>query len=190
MPFGLCNAPSTFQASMNTILKPLLRRFVLIFFDDILVYFKTIEEHKKHSRVVMKILEEHHFFIKASKCAFMEKELEYLGHFISGEGVKVDQRKIEAMVDWPLPKDVSAFRGFWGLVGYYRQFAKNYGLIAKPLTSLLKKDNFEWTQEAREAFEELKRAMTVTTMLALPNFEKPFEVYTDASGEGIRAVLV
>ncbi|XP_042984723.1 uncharacterized protein LOC122313630 [Carya illinoinensis] len=142
MPFGLCNAPSTFQAAMNTIFKPLLRKFVLVFFDDILVYSKTIEEHKSHLRIVMKILEEHHFFIKASKCAFMKKKLEYLGHFISGEGVKVDQRKIEAMVDWPLLNDISALRGFLGLTVYYRQFMKNYGLIAKPLTSLLKKNNF------------------------------------------------
>ncbi|XP_040998183.1 uncharacterized protein K02A2.6-like [Juglans microcarpa x Juglans regia] len=94
MQFGLCNAPSTFQAAMNTIFKPLLRKFVLVFFDDILVYSKNIEDHKLHLKVVMKILEEHHIFIKVSKCAFMEKELEYLGHFISGEGVKVDQRKI------------------------------------------------------------------------------------------------
>ncbi|KAF5475403.1 hypothetical protein F2P56_007209 [Juglans regia] len=113
----------------------------------------------------------------------MEKELEYLEHFISGEGVKVDQRKIKAMVDWPLPSDVSALRDFLGLIGYYRQFVKNYGLIAKPLTSLLKKENFAWTQEAREAFDELKRAMTTTPVLALPNFEKAFEVYTDASAE-------
>ncbi|XP_040987625.1 uncharacterized protein LOC121235342 [Juglans microcarpa x Juglans regia] len=159
MPFGLCNAPSTFQAAMNTIFKPLLRKFVLVFFDNILVYSKTVEDHKLHLKIVMKILEEHHFFIKASKCTFMEKEHEYLGHFISGEGVKVDQRKIEVMVDWPLPMDVSALRGFLGLTGYYRRFVKHYGLIAKPLTSLLKNDNFEWTQEAREAFEELKRAI-------------------------------
>ncbi|XP_042948527.1 uncharacterized protein LOC122281239 [Carya illinoinensis] len=185
MPFGLCNAPSTFQAAMNTIFKSLLRKFVLVFFYDILVYSKTIEEHKSHLRIVMKILEEHHFFIKASKCAFMENELEYLGHFISGEGVKVDQRKIEAMVDWSLPNDISTLRGFLGLTGYYRRFVKNYGLIAKPLTSLLKKDNFVWIQEARGAFDELKRDMTTTPVLSLPNFEKPFEVYTDASGEGI-----
>ncbi|KAF5481396.1 hypothetical protein F2P56_002050 [Juglans regia] len=163
---------------MNTIFKPLLRKFVLVFFNDILVYSKTVEDHKLHLKIVMKILEEHRFFIKASKCALMEKELEYLGHFISGEGVKVDQRKIEAMVDWPLPNDVSTLRGFLGLTGFYGRFVKHYGLIAKPLTSLLKKDNFEWTQEAREAFDELKRAMTTTPVLALPNFEKPFEVYT------------
>ncbi|XP_042976318.1 uncharacterized protein LOC122307482 [Carya illinoinensis] len=106
MPFSLCNAPSTFQAAMNSIFKPLLRKFVLVFFDNILIYSKTIEEHKQHLEKVLTILEEHQFFIKATKCAFMKKELEYLGHFISGDGVKVYHRKIEAMVDWPLPKDI------------------------------------------------------------------------------------
>lgn len=120
----------------------------------------------------------------------MEKELEYLGYFISKEGVKVDQRNIEATVDWPLPKDISALRGFLELTGYYRRFFKGYGLITKLLASMLKNDNFEWTVEARDAFEELKRAMTRTLVLALPNFEKPFEVYTDASNEGIGVVLV
>ncbi|XP_042942850.1 uncharacterized mitochondrial protein AtMg00860-like [Carya illinoinensis] len=166
MLFGLCNAPSMFQVAMNIIFKLLLRRFVLIFFDDILVYSKSVEAHKEHLSVVMRILEDYHFFIKVSKCTYIEKELEYLGHFISGEGVKVDQRKIEAMVNWPLPKDESALRGFLCLTRYYRRFVKNYELMAKALNSLLKKDNFEWTQEAREAFEDLKRAMTNTLVLA------------------------
>ncbi|KAF5468711.1 hypothetical protein F2P56_012852 [Juglans regia] len=175
---------------MNCIFKPLLWKCVLVFFDDILVYSKTIEEHKQHLEKVLTILEEHHFFIKVAKCAFRKKEFEHLGHFISGDGVKVDKRKIEAMVDWPLPKDISALRGFLGHTGYYRRFVKGYGLIAKPLITMLKKDSFEWTIEAREAFEELKQAMTKTPVFVLPNFEKPFEVYTDASNEGIEDVLV
>ncbi|XP_038979199.1 uncharacterized protein LOC120109538 [Phoenix dactylifera] len=190
MPFGLCNAPSTFQATMNEVFRPYLRKFMLVFFDDILVYSHSMEEHVKHLEVVLSILEKHHFYIKPSKCAFAQKELEYLGHIISGEGVKVDQRKIEAMVDWPLPKNISALRGFLGLTGYYRRFVKNYGLIARPLTSMLKKGEFEWTPESREAFDNLKRAMTQTPVLALPDFSIPFEVYTDASGDGIGAVLV
>ena len=190
MPFGLCNAPSTFQAAMNAIFRPYLRKFVLVFFDDILIYSRSMEEHLLQLELVLGVLEQHHFFIKMSKCDFVQGELEYLGHIISGNGVKVDARKIEAMVDWPLPNDVSALRGFLGLTGYYRRFVKNYGLIARPLTTMLKKDNFEWTDEARKAFEDLKRAMTNTPVLALPNFQKPFEVYTDASGDGIGAVLV
>ena len=190
MPFGLCNAPSTFQAAMNEVFKPFLRKFVLVFFDDILVYSTSLEEHIGQLQVVLGLLEQHHFFIKLSKCEFVQRELEYLGHIISGEGVKVDPKKIEAMVDWPLPANITALRGFLGLTGYYRRFVKGYGLIAKPLTSMLGKKKLEWNDGAKGAFEELKRAMTHTPVLALPNFEKPFEVYTDASGEGIGAVLV
>ncbi|KAK0595099.1 hypothetical protein LWI29_003584 [Acer saccharum] len=149
-----------------------------------------MEEHLEQLELVLGILEQHLFFIKMSKCDFVQEELQYLGHIISSAGVKVDPRKIEAMVDWPLPKDVSTLRGFLGLTGYYRRFVKNYGLIAKPLTAMLKKDSFEWTEEAKKAFEDLKRAMTQTPVLVLLDFEKPFEVYTDASGEGIGAVLV
>ncbi|KAL5813527.1 hypothetical protein ACOSQ3_024281 [Xanthoceras sorbifolium] len=151
MPFGLCNAPSTFQAAMNEIFRPHLRRFVLVFFDDILIYSKSMEEHLSHLEIVLEILGHHQFYIKMSKCEFVKDELEYLGHFISEKGVKVDTRKVEAMVDWPLPKDVSALRGFLGLTGYYRRFVKHYGLIARPLTNMLKKDNFEWTDEAKLA---------------------------------------
>ncbi|XP_038989888.1 uncharacterized protein LOC120113137 [Phoenix dactylifera] len=189
MPFGLCNAPSTFQAAMNQVFKPHLRKFVIVFFDDILIYSKTLEEHMRHLDLVLHTLEEHHFFIKPSKCAFVQTELDYLGHVVSGDGVRVDTRKVEAMTDWPLPKDISALRGFLGLTGYYRRFVKGYGLIAKPLTAMLKKDGFAWTPAARQAFEDLKRAMTQTPVLALPDFNTPFQVFTDASNEGIGAVL-
>ncbi|KAL5765479.1 hypothetical protein ACOSP7_016096 [Xanthoceras sorbifolium] len=103
-----------------------------------------MEEHLSHLEVVLEILGQHQFYIKMSKCKFVKDELEYLGHFISKKRVRVDVRKVEAMVDWPLPKDVSALRGFLGLTGYYRRFVKHYGLIARPLTNMLKKDNFKW----------------------------------------------
>lgn len=136
MPFGLCNAPSTFQAAMNLVFKAYLRDFILVFFDDILVYSKTWDGHLMHLRTTMGILAAHEFFIKPSKCAFGQKEVEYLGHIITCEGVRVDPKKIEAMVRWPIPKNVTALRGFLGLTGYYRKFARDYGAIAKPLTQL------------------------------------------------------
>lgn len=107
MPFGLCNAPSTFQALMNSIFRPYLPKFVLVFFDDILVYSRSDAEHLEHVRTVLTILSDNSLFVKLKKCEFGKKELEYLGHIISGEGVKVDQSKIQAMTDWPAPTTIT-----------------------------------------------------------------------------------
>lgn len=142
------------------------------------------------NKKVLTVLEEHHFFIKAARCAFIENELEYLSHFLSRDGAKVNQIKLYAMVDWPIPKDISTLREFLKLTDYYRRFVKRYGLITNPLTSMLKKDSFEWTTKVQEAFEELKRVMTKTPILVLPNFERAFEVYINTSNEGIGVVLV
>ena len=130
MPFGLCNAPSTFQAIMNSIFRPYLRKFVLVFFDDILIYSPNLSMHLKHVTKAFEILRQHQFFVKISKCAFGLQELEYLGHIVTSQGVKVDQNKITAMLNWPRPTNVSELRGFLGLTGYYRKFVRNYGLIA------------------------------------------------------------
>lgn len=189
MPCGLCNAPSTFQAAMNEVFRPYLRKFLLVFFDDILVYSRKWEEHMFHLRIVFQILSERKFFVKLSKCVFGAREVYYLGHIISHERVRVDNRKIEAMQSWPKPKTITELRGFLGLTGYYRKFVQNYGLIAEPLTNLLKKGNFLWNPKAEQAFEELKRAMITTPVLALPNFSEIFVIETDASDYGIGAVL-
>ncbi|KAL2232627.1 UNVERIFIED_CONTAM: Transposon Ty3-G Gag-Pol polyprotein [Sesamum indicum] len=167
MPFGLCNAPSTFQALMNSIFEPYLRKFVLVFFYDILIYSKTWEEHLRHI-----------------------SEVEYLGHIISMEGVATDPQKIESMINWPIPTSVKALRGFLGLTGYYRKFIRNYGIISKPLTALLKKDAFKWNEEAETTFNQLKEVMTTSPVLAMPNFSQPFTVETNACGSGIGAVLM
>ena len=142
MPFGLCNAPSTFQSLMNHLLKPYLRKFVLVFFDDILIYSLTWEKHLQHVDLLLPLLLTHNLFFKLSKCSFGMKEVEYLGHIVGREGVKVDPKKIQAMQDWPQPKTLKSLRGFLGLIGYYHKFVHNYGRIARPLTQLLKKNSF------------------------------------------------
>ncbi|KAH9670785.1 hypothetical protein KPL70_017109 [Citrus sinensis] len=130
MSFGLCNAPSTFQAIMNSIFRPYLRKFILVFFDDILIYNPSWRSHLTHVKQAMEVLKQHQFFLKANKCTFGQQELEYFGHIITSHRVKVDETKIAAMVSWPQPKNISELRGFLGLTGYYRKFVQGYGVLA------------------------------------------------------------
>lgn len=190
MPFGLVNAPSTFQGLMNSVFRDLLRKFVLVFFDDILIYSQTWEDHLRHVQHVFELLREHGQILKPTKCSFGKKEVGYLGHVISREGVKVDQTKIEAVTTWPRPSTVRAVRGFLGLSGYYRKFIQDYGVIAAPLTQLLKKAGFHWSEEAENAFISLKKSLSESPVLALPDFTKSFIIECDASGSGIGAVLL
>jgi hypothetical protein len=129
MPFGLTNAPATFQQLMNSVLAPVLRKFVLVFFDDILIYSKSFTEHISHLKQVFQLLKSNNLFAKVSKCTFATEKVDYLGHLISSKEVATDPKKIEAIINWPSPENVTQLRGFLGLTGYYRRFIKHYGII-------------------------------------------------------------
>ncbi|KAD7117887.1 hypothetical protein E3N88_05155 [Mikania micrantha] len=189
MPFGLTNAPSTFQRLMNDIFRPFLRKFVLVFFDDILIYSPTWDEHLSHLRLVFQSLLNNKLVAKLSKSLFGQTTVGYLGHVISAHGVAVDPDKIACIRDWPTPKTVKDVRSFLGLSGYYRRFIHHYASVAGPLSDLLRKDKFLWTSIQEEAFKKLKQLLSSTPVLRLPDFSKPFTVETDASGTGIGAVL-
>jgi transposase InsO family protein len=191
MAFGLSGAPGTFLKAMNTTLAPLLRRCVLVFFDDILIYSRSFEDHLDHLQATFALLRQDQWLVKRSKCAFGQRQLRYLGHIISESGVATDPAKISAVLQWPSPTSVKELRSFLGLAGYYRRFVRNFGIIAKPLTDLLRKGTlFIWTLDHQQAFEVLKTALTSAPVLALPNFQIPFVIETDASGVGIGAVLM
>jgi hypothetical protein len=190
MPFGLCNSPSTFQSLMNHVFCHFLCHFVLVFFDDILIYSKTSTYHLAHMDRVLHLLSQHQLFLKQSRCAFGASEVEYLSHLVGKYGVRVDPKNIEAMQDWPHLKTLKSLRGFLGLTGYYHKFVKNYGKIPTPLNALLKNNSFTWTPAAAQAFQTLKMAMCTTLVLTLPDFTKTFVSECDASGKGIGAVLM
>jgi hypothetical protein len=162
---------------------------VLVFFDDILMYRKSWEEHVQHVEMVLKLLKEKHLYENPSKCSFGVQEVVYLGHIVSHEGVKVEHNKIKAMREWSIPKTLNNLREFLGLTGYYHKFVKNYGQIAAPLMTLLKNEKFSWTQEDTKSFENLKETMCMTHVLDTPNFTKTFIVECDSSVHGIGVVL-
>ena len=142
IPFGLTNAPSTLQSLMNDIFKRYLWKFVLVFFDDILIYSSSWEDHLQHVKIVLDILQSQNLFLKREKCQFEQTQIKYLGNLIDVEGIFVDPQKVAAMMEWSKPKTPKALRGFLGLIGYYRKFIRDYGKIVFPLTNMLKKDSF------------------------------------------------
>lgn len=167
-----------------------MRKFVLVLMDDILIYSKSLQEHVEHLKLVFQVLMDNKLFLKFKKCAFAQDKIDYLGH-VSDQGVSTGPTKTAAIIQWPIPQNFTELRGFLGLSGYYRKFVQSYsyGIIAKPLISLLKMKQFSWNPDAQHAFETLKLALSSTPVLALPDFDASFEIDTDACDNGVGAVL-
>ncbi|XP_060967115.1 uncharacterized protein LOC133035345 [Cannabis sativa] len=191
MPFGLTNAPAAFMDLMNRVFRPFLDKFVVVFIDDILVYSKTREDHAEHLTTVLQTLRDHQLYAKKEKCEFWMTSVKFLGHVISQDGITVDPAKIDSILQWERPKNVTEVRSFLGLVGYYRRFVENFSRIAMPLTKLTRKEvKFMWDDSCEEAFRELKERLTSAPVLTVPNSEEPYVVFTDASGTGLGGVLM
>ena len=191
MPFELTNAPTAFMDLMNRVFSPYLDKFVIVFIEDILVYSGSPEEHEEHLRIVLHILRKRQLYSKFSKCQFWLDKIAFLGHVILAEGISVDPQKIEAIVNWKPPTNVSEVRSFLGWAGYYRKFVERFLKIATPLTNLLKKDQkFEWSDTYQHSFEELRQRLTIAPVLALPSGKDGYVVYSDALRQGLGCVLM
>ncbi|KAG7548172.1 Zinc finger CCHC-type [Arabidopsis suecica] len=185
MPFGLTNAPSTFMRLMNHVLRAYIGHFVVVYFDDILVYSKSLEEHVKHLKMVLEVLRKEKLFANLKKCTFGTDNLVFLGFVVSTDGVKVDEEKVKAIREWPSPTFVGEVRSFHGLSGFYKRFVKDFSTLAAPLTEVIKKNvGFKWEQAQEDAFQALKENLTHAPVLSLPDFVKTFEIECDASGVG------
>ncbi|KAL0696239.1 hypothetical protein Bca4012_063419 [Brassica carinata] len=191
MPFRLTNVPSTFTRLMNHVLRSFIGLFVVVYFDDILVYSKCLKEHIDHLRAVLDVLRKERLYANLKKCTFCTDNLVFLGFVVSADGVKVDQEKVKAIPEWPSPKTVGEVRSFHGLAGFYKRFVRDFSTIAAPLTEVIKKDvGFKWGEAQENAFQCLKEKLTNAPLLVLPDFNKTFEIECDASGIGVGAVLM
>ena len=191
MPFGLTNAQAAFMDLMNRVFRPYVDQFFVVFIDDILVYSKDAQEHEQHLRIVLETLREKKLYAKLSKCDFWLKEVSFLGHIVSAEGIRVDPAKIEAVVNWKSPQNVTEVRSFLGLAGYYRRFVRGFSVIASPLTKLLRKGiKFEWTDKCQNSFEQLKGMLVEAPVLTQPTPGKEYTLYSDASCIGLGCVLM
>lgn len=191
LPFGLCNAPATFQSMMEEALRPFIDQgFVIVYVDDIGIFSNTLAEHLEHIKAVLAALRQHQLFVKLSKCVFAVESIDILGHTVSHGRVSMLQDKVSAIVSWPTPATVGDLRSFLGLAGYYRRFIPGFAHMAAPLQDLFKKGKpFIWTAMHATAFAALLDAVASKPVLALPDPSQPFQVVTDASSLAVGAVL-
>lgn len=194
LPFGLTNAPSNFMALMETVLRPYLYKFALVYLDDILIYSKTPEEHVLHLQQVLDALRKAKLYAKLSKCSFFQSSISWLGHVISGSGISLDPIKVAAVAAWTAPRTVKQLQSFLGFANFYRRFIAGFGQLAAPLTDLLTgapkgTTPLQWTTVHQTTFEDLKKALTTAPLLQPYDPQLPIRVTTDASDTGIGAEL-
>jgi hypothetical protein len=189
MPFGLSNAPSTFMRVMNQAFHPFIGKFVVVYFNDILIYSSNQEQHLQHMREVLGVLRKEKFYASPAKCSFLKDSVLFHGYVVSKNGLVVDESKVAVVRDWPIPTTLHEVRSFHGLVSFYRRFIHNFSTIVVPITECMKVGKFSWSEAAMEAFGLIKLKLTTAPLLVLPDFEVPFELHCDASKVGIGAVL-
>jgi hypothetical protein len=191
MPFGLTNAPSIFMRLMNEVLRAFIEKYMVVYFDDILIYSKSIDDHIDHLRAVFNALRDAHLFGNLEKCTFCTDWVLFLGYVVTPQGIEVDHAKVEAIHSWPIPKTLSQVQSFLGLMGFHRCFVKDFSTIATPLNELTKKGvPFSWGTWQGNAFDMLKDKLTHAPLLQLPDFNKSFELECDASGIELGCVLL
>ncbi len=196
MPFGLCNAPATFQRLMDAIILPEYRSFIETYIDDLMTHSQTFDDHLQHIQKLLSVLRQHKLVVKLTKCKFAQREVKFLGHVISQNKIKTNPEAVDAIKQWTKPqqtgkKALTAVRGFLGMVGWYRKFIPHFADIAKPLIHLTKKDvKFEWTDECQKSFETLRDALTTSPVLAVADPNKIYMLHTDASDYAMGAILM
>ena len=190
MPFGLCNAPATFQRLMDIVLAGVQWSSCLVYLDDVIIMGRSFEEHLDNISMVLARLQAAGLMLKPEKCNFFQKEVLYLGHIVSEQGVTPNPEKTEKVTKWPTPTCLVELQGFLGLSNYYRHFIKGYAEVAKPLYELSRQGkDFKWTKECESAFNILKMKLTTSPILVYPDLTKPFILDTDASNHSVGAVL-
>jgi len=190
MPFGLTNAPAVFQRFINFVMSDFLDKFVVVYLDNILIYSNSLDEHIDHVSKVLQALQDNYLLVKLEKCVFHVKEIEFLGHIITGKGIKTDPAKIAVVKDWPVPTSIKEVQSFLGFCNYYRRFIKNFSIVVNILFSLTRKESkFIWNSEHQEAFMKLKELLTSAPVLILPDPAKQFIMETNASHFALGCVL-
>ena len=163
----------------------------MVFIDDILVYSKDQEDHDTHLRVVLETLRKEQLYAKLSKCEFWLREVSFLGHIVLKEGIRVDSRNIEVIIEWKPPRNVTEVLSFLRLAGYYRRYVRGFSMTPAPMTRLLQKNvRFEWSEKCQASFEKLKAFLTEAPVLTQPTYGKEYVIFSDALLKGLRCVLM